>query len=190
MSRQIALDNVYYHLNDEVEIKLCVLFCIRYADIPISDIELKHFMLSATSVDFMDLCNAIEKTVSDNYIRKVWRDEIEKFDLTDRGRELIDMFDDKIMASVRGSLKEAIDEYYRREAEKEQAHCEIVPLGKDAYNVNIELKEGKNTLIDMKIFAGSREKAIELRRGFNNNPIGLYSSIISLLSENSEKGDE
>lgn len=183
-------DNVYYRLNDETEIKLSVLFCIRYADIPITDIEVKHFMLSATSVDFMDLCSAIDKMFSDNYIKRVWRGEVEKYDLTEQGAELLDMFEDKIMASVRASIKNTIDEYFRREQEKAQYRCEIVPVGKDAYNVDIELKEGKNTLITMSIFVGSREKAIALRRGFKNDPVGVYSGIISLLSKAGDSEDD
>lgn len=183
-------DNVYYRLNDETEIKLSVLFCIRYADIPITDIEVKHFMLAATSVDFMDLCSAIDKMFSDNYIKRVWRGEVEKYDLTEQGAELLDMFEDKIMASVRASIKNTIDEYFRREQEKAQYRCEIVPVGKDAYNVDIELKEGKNTLITMSIFAGSREKAIALRRGFKNDPVSVYSGIISLLSKAGDSEDD
>ena len=183
-------DNVYYRLNDETEIKLSVLFCIRYADIPITDIEVKHFMLTATSVNFMDLCSAIDAVVSDNYIKKVWRDEVEKFDLTQQGNELLDMFEDKIMASVRASLKNTIDEYFRREREKAQYRCEIIPVGKDAYHVEIELKEGKNTLITMSVFAGSRETAIRLRRGFKADPMGVYSDIVSMLSKTDDSEDD
>lgn len=183
-------DNVYYRLNDETEIKLSVLFCIRYADVPITDIEVKHFMLSATSVNFMDLCSAMDKMFSDNYIKKVWRDEVEKYDLTSQGRELLEMFEDKIMASVRASIKNTIDEYFRREQEKAQIRCEISPVGKDVYNVDIELKEGKNTLVTMSVFAGSREKAIAFRRGFQADPAGFYSGIVSLLSDSGKSEED
>lgn len=183
-------ENVYYRLNDETEIKLSVLFCIRYADLPISDIELKHFMLEATSVDFIDLCSAISSMQSDDYIKTVWRDEIEKFDLTPRGSELLDMFEDKIMASVRSSLRRTIDEYFRREQEKARVRCDIVPVKKDAYSLDIELKEGKDTLITMSLFVGSRERAIALRRGFQSKPMEVYSGIVALLSEAEEKKDD
>ncbi len=184
------LENVYYHLNDETEIKLSVLFCIRYADLPITDIEVKHFMLSATSVDFMALCSQIDDMIKDNYIKKVWRDAVEKYDITPQGSELLDMFEDKIMASVRKSLKDAIDEYFRRENEKAKAKCEIVPLGKDANNLDIELKEGKHTLMKLSLFAGSRQKAFSLRRGFQKDPFQFYSQMISILSEADDNEDE
>lgn len=183
-------DDVYYRLNDETEIKLSVLFCIRYADIPLSDIEVKHFMLTATSVNFMDLCSAVDSMLNESYIKKVWRDEIEKFDLTEHGKELLDMFENKIMASVRSSIKNTIDEYYAREREKSQYRCEIVPAGKDAYYLDIELKEGKNTLVAMSVFAGSRASAIRLRRGFKNNPMNVYSGIISILTAADNSNEE
>ncbi len=183
-------ENVYYRLNDETEIKLAVLFCIRYADIPISDIELKHFMLDATSVDFIDLCSAISAVQAEGYIRTVSREEIDKYDLTLRGGETLDMFEDKIMASVRASLRRTIDEYFRREQDKAQVRCEIEPVKKDAYNVNIELKEGKNTFITMSVFAGSKDKAYSLRRGFLSDPMGMFSRITELLAEADPKKDE
>jgi len=183
-------ENVYYRLNDETEIKLSVLFCIRYADAPVTDIEIKHFMLTATSVDFMTLCGEIDELVSDGAIKKVWRDEVEKFDLTSRGEELLNMFEDKIMASVRASLKSTIDEYFKRQEKKAQSKCEIVPLGKDKYSVDIELKEGKNELVKMSLFAGSREAAIRMRRGFNKDPLGMYSYLVSYLSDAGADGED
>ncbi len=183
-------ENVYYRLSDETEIKLSVLFCIRYADMPISDIELKHFMLEATSVDFIDLCSAISTMHADDYIKTVWRDEIEKYDLTPRGGELLDMFEDKIMASVRGALRRTIDEYFRRKQEKAKVRCEIVPVTKDTYALDIELKEGKNGLLTMSLFVGNRERAISLRRGFLERPMEVYSEIVALLSKPQEKESE
>ena len=138
----------------------------------------------------MDLCSAIDAVSNENYIKKVWRNEVLKFDLTEQGKELLDMFEDKIMASVRASIKNTIDEYFAREREKAQYRCEIVPIGKDAYNVDIELKEGKNTLITMSVFAGSRETAIRLRRGFKSDPMGVYSSLVSLLSKTNDSEDD
>ena len=183
-------DNVYYRLNDETEIKLSVLFCIRYADLPVTDIEIKHFMLSATSVDFMVLCSMMDAMLSDNYMKKVWRDEVEKYDLTEQGSALLDMFEDKIMASVRSSLKDTIDTYFRREQEKAQAQCEIVPLEKEKYQLDIVLKEGKDTLMTMSVFAGSRENAIRLRRGFYKDPTGVYTGLVSALAEAANDEDD
>lgn len=183
-------ENVYYRLNDETEIKLAVLFCIKYADIPISDIELKHFMLEATSVDFIDLCSAISAVQQEGYIRVVSREETDKYDLTLRGGDTLEMFEDKIMASVRSSLRCAIDEYFHREQNKTQVRCEIEPVKKDAYCVNIELKEGKDTFVTMSLFAGSKEKAYSLRRGFLSDPAGMYARFVTLLSEEDPKKDE
>ena len=181
-------ENVYYRLNDETEIKLSLLFCIREASIPISDIELKHFMLDATSVDFIALCSAIAEMQAEGYIEIVWRDEIEKYSLTQKGNELLDMFCDKIMASVRASLRRCINEYFRREQEKARVRAEIIPIKKDTYALDIEVKEGKDTLIRMSLFAGSRKRAISMRRAFSEDPMELYTTVVSYL--NSKKTED
>lgn len=187
------LTNVYYRLNDPGEIRLCILFCIRYAGEPLADSDIKHIMLSATSVDFIDLCDAIDKLSPENYTKNVWRDEMEKLDLTPQGAETIDVFDDKIMASVRASLKSAIDEYLNREGPKSQIKCMINPVDRDMYNVDVEITEGKNTLLSMTVFTGNKEKAARYAKGFRKNPMEFYSSVIESLAhlaEEAEKEDE
>ena len=111
------LENVYYRLKDEHEVKLSILYSIKYAGIPVSDTEIKHFMLDATSVSFVDLCINLTSLLDGGYLKSVWRDEIEKYDLTEQGLELIEMFSDKIMVTVRESLRKSIDEYFGRDAD-------------------------------------------------------------------------
>ncbi len=180
------LKNVYYRMNDRGEIKLAVLFCLRYADLPLEDNELKHLMLTATSVDFIELCAVIDELFPDNYIKKVWRDESEKYTLTPQGEETIDVFDDKIMASVRASIKKTVDDYLKREGQKAKIKCEMVPVAPDSYNVEIELKEGKNVLLSMSVFAGRKERAARYAKGFRNNPMGLFEKIADILNEAAE----
>jgi len=186
----VNLDNVYYRLNDPGEIRLCVLLCIRYAGEPLADGDIKHIMLSATSVDFIDLCDAIDKLSPENYTKKVWRDEIEKLDLTQQGIEMIDVFDDKIMASVRASLKSAIDEYLKREGPKTQIKCVVTPAERDLYNVEVEITEGKSTLLTMTVFTGNKEKAARYAKGFRKNPMEFYTSVIESLAKLAENAEE
>ena len=186
-------DNIYYRLNDPGEIRLCVLLCIRYAGEPLSDGDIKHIMLTATSVDFIDLCDAIDKLSPENYTKKVWRDEIEKLDLTSQGAEMIDVFDDKIMASVRASIKRTIDEYLNREGPKTQIKCIVTPAERDLFNVDIEITEGRTSLLNMTVFTGNKEKAARYAKGFRKNPMKLYTSVIETLAHlatDAEKEDK
>ena len=184
------LDNVYYRLNDPGEIRLCILFCIRYAGEPLSDADIKHIMLTATSVEFIDLCDAIDKLLPENYTKNVWRDEVEKLDLTQQGIEMIDIFDDKIMASVRASLKVTIDEYLKREGPKTQIKCIVTPAERDLYNVEVEIIEGKTTLLKMTVFTGNKEKAARYAKGFRKNPMEFYTNVIESLAHLAQEAEK
>lgn len=184
------LDNVFYRLKDTGEIKLCVLFCLRYAGEPLSDSDLKHLMLSATSVDFLELCGIIDTLIPDNYIKKVWRSETEMYVLTEQGQNTIDEFDNKIMASVRASLKSTIDKHLNREGPKAQIKCVVTPAERDLYNVDVEITEGKSTLLKMTVFTGSKEKSASYARGFRKNPMAFYTGVINTLSQLAEDAEE
>ena len=184
------LENVYYRLNDPGEIRLCILLCIRYAGEPLADSDIKHIMLTATSVEFIDLCDALDKLLPENYTKKVWRDEIEKLDLTQQGIETIDVFDDKIMASVRASLKETIDEYLKREGPKTQIKCLVSPAERDLYNVEVEIIEGKTTLLKMTVFTGNKEKAARYAKGFRKNPMEFYTKVIESLAHLAQEAEK
>jgi len=192
----LDLNNVYYRLNDPGEIKLCILLCIRYAQEPLSDTQLKDIMLSGTNVDFVELFALIDELIPENYIKKVWRDEVEKYDLTPQGLEIIDVFDNKITASVRASLKNKIDDLLKRNGQKTEIKCIVVPVENNLYNVDAQIKEGKITLLSMTLFSGSKEKAARYAKAFRKKPLEFYTSMIDSLNklaeetENEEENEE
>ncbi len=176
-------ENVYYRLNDPVEIKLAVLYVIYYADIPVSDVELKHCMLEATSVDFLDLCDIIQQLLADNHIKTVWRDETEKYVLTGSGEDMVTMFENKLLASVKNSIKNSVEQYYKNEITRKSLRCDVVPVGDQLFQVDLELKEGKRSLLALSLFAGNKNKALSMCRAFRKDPYGLYEKITELLKE-------
>ncbi|MBE7036260.1 MAG: DUF4364 family protein [Ruminococcaceae bacterium] len=174
-------ENVYYRLKDPVEIKLAILYVLFYADIPVSDVELKHCMLEGTSVDFLELCNIIEELKNENHMKTVWRDEMDKYVLTSSGEDMITMFENKLLASVKNSLKDAIDQYYKNETSRKAIRCDVQPVGDGMFCAELELKEGKNSLLAISLFAGSKKRALSMCRKFREDPYGFYEKISALL---------
>lgn len=179
-------ENVYYRLKDPVEIRLAILYVIFYADIPVSDVELKHCMLEATSVDFLDLCDIIGKVLAENYVKTVWRDEIEKYVLTPSGADMIAMFEDKLLPSVKSSLKHSVDQYYKNESSRKSLRCDVRPVGDNVFNVELELKEGKNSLLALSLMAGSKQRALTMCRTFRRDPYAVYKQLSELLDQPEE----
>ncbi len=174
-------ENVYYRLKDPVEIKLAILYVLFYADIPVSDVELKHCMLEGTSVDFLELCNVIEELLNENHIKTVWRDEMDKYVLTSSGEDMITMFENKLLASVKNSLKDAIDQYYKNETSRKAIRCDVKPVGDGMFCAELELKEGKNSLLVLSLFAGSKKRALAMCRAFREDPYDFYEKLSALL---------
>lgn len=173
--------NVYYRLNDPVMIRLAMLYVIKYVDFPISSMDLKHVMLDATHVDYFDLCGMIENIKNENYVKVVIRDEINKLDLTDTGRELIDMFEKDLLSSVRQSLRNSADKFFEEEFEKTQVRSSLTPNDSETFYLDLELNDGKTKLMSMSVFAGSRENALKMRDKFDDDPAGLYQVVVEFL---------
>lgn len=177
------LDNVYYRLKDEHEVKLSILYCIKYAGFPVSDTEIKHFMLSATSVSFVDLCENLASLVKDNFLKVVWRDDIEKYDLTSPGAELIEMFTDKILLTVRENLRDSIDEYFNRNAMDLQIDAKLMPALGENFNVTLTIKNAKEMLMNLTIMGGKRENAIAMRKHLEKNATDVFAKILDMASD-------
>lgn len=178
--------NVYYRLNDPVMIRLAILYTLKYIDIPVSSMDLKHVMLDATSVDYIDLCETIELLKKENNIKTVFRDEMNKYVPTETGVEMIDMFEKNLLQSVRDSIKKSADEFFREEFEKSQVRCEILPSEASTYYLDAELNDGKTKMLSLSIFAGSRENAIKMRSKFNEAPVELFQEILKFLKDDEE----
>lgn len=174
------LDNVYYRLKDEHEVKLSILYCVLYADFPISDTEIKHFMLTATSVSFVDLCINLSSLTDEGFLKIVWRDDIEKYELTEQGRELVTMFSDKILLTIRESLRKTIDEYFDRNPDTLKVSAKISPGGGDCFNVELVIKNSKNCLLNLSVFAGDRKTAIDMRKHFEKNASDVLAKVMEI----------
>lgn len=179
-------DNVYYRLKDEHEVKLSILYSVKYAGFPVSDTEIKHFMLTATSVSFVDLCINLSVLLDDGFLKIVWRDDMEKYDLTDSGTELIEMFSDKILLTVRENLRSTIDEYFKRDGKKLQISARISPASGENFNVELTISNSKNTLMSLSLFAGKRNSAISMRKHFEKNATDIFAKIMELASDTNE----
>lgn len=179
-------ENVYYRLTDPVEIKLAILYTLSYAHIPMSDVELKHCMLEGTSVDFLELCNVLIQVQEENYIKTVFRDEMDKLALTPSGEDAISMFEDKLLPSVKENLKNAVDKFYQNEESRKSIRCDLIPMAGNQFSVDLEYKEGKNTLLALSLFAGNKQRALSMCRAFRKSPYDFYEKISALFEETEE----
>lgn len=179
-------ENVYYRLKDPVEIKLAILYVLYYADIPVSDVELKHCMLEGTSVDFLELCDVLERLLGENHIKTVWRDEMDKYVLTPSGEDMITMFENKLLSSVKNSLKNSVDQYYKNESSRKSIRCDVEPISENGFMVHLELKEGKREIMALSLFAGSKQRALSMCRRFRENPYMFFERVSNLLTEEEE----
>ena len=178
--------NVYYRLNEPIMIRLAVLYTLKYTEFPISSMDLKHVMLDATSVDYIDLCENIELLKKENHIKIVFRDEMNKYALTETGTEMIDMFEKNLLSSVRENIRKSADEFFRQEFEKSQVRSEISPIETNAFYLDAELNDGKTKMLSMSIFAGSRENAIMMKNKFNEAPVELFQEILKFLKDDGD----
>ena len=175
--------NVYYRLNDPVMIRLAILYTLKYIEIPVSSMDLKHVMLDATTVDYIDLCETIEILKEENHIKTVFRDELNKFILTESGTEMIEMLEKNLLPSVRDSLRKSANEFFKEEFEKSQVKSEISPTEANTFYLDAELNDGKTKLLSMSVFAGTRENAMKMREKFNDAPVELFQEILKFLKE-------
>lgn len=179
--------NVYYRLNDQVLIRLAVLYTLKHIEFPVRSMDLKHIMLDATSVDYIDLCENIEILKEENHIKTVFRDEIYKYALTQTGEEMIDMFEKDLLPSVRDGIRKSAGELFREEFEKSQVRCEILPSDANTYYLDAELYDGKTKLMSLSVFAGSRENAMKMKNRFSDAPVELFQEILKFLSDDKDE---
>lgn len=178
--------NVYYRLNDPAVIRLAVLYVLKYVDLPISQMDLKHVMLDATNVDYFDLCGAIDDLHRENFIKTVLRDEINKYILTEEGSDLINSLEKDVLYSVRQKIKSSSDKFFKSEFEKSLVRSSLTPTESETFYLDMELNEGKSKLFSLSIYAGSKENAMKMREKFTKNPTELFQVILKHLQSDSD----
>ena len=166
-------------IQDDLDLKLLVLYIMDRAAGPITFIQLFELALCDAGVDYFSLTQAVEHMTATGQLTR----ERERYVITDKGRRNSQICESSLPLSVRRHCDHnliQVNEALRREA---QIQTQIMEGKNGTVNLCLTLEDDTSPLFHLTLFSPTRTQAEQWERNFRADPYALYMNIIKLLEK-------
>ncbi|MCI9156111.1 MAG: DUF4364 family protein [Lawsonibacter sp.] len=171
-------------IQNDLDLKLLVLYIMDRAAGPITFLQLFELALFDAGVDYFSLHQAVEHMVSTGQLSQ----EEGRYAITEKGRRNSQICQSSLPRSVRLHCDEnliKVNEALRLES---QVRARIMEREDGSVNLCLTLEDNTSPLLHLALFSPSLEQAQQWAQTFREDPSALYLGIIKLLQK--EDSDE
>ena len=163
------------------ESKILLLYILSKVGKPISHNEFLELVSSIVDMNYFYFQQFLLDLLEDNYIAKYIQEDVEIYEITNEGKNAIDLTIDIIP----GILKLEVDSKFKQNLDnikdKFSISAEYTPLSEREFSIRCKIVENNITIFDLQAHAGSREQAKKIVENWNNNSTELYPKLLQLL---------
>lgn len=166
-------------IQDDLDLKLLVLYIMDRTAGPITFIQLFELALCDAGVDYFSLSQAVNHMVATGQLTF----EEDRYAITEKGRRNSHICESSLPRSVRQHCDNnliQVNDALRRES---QVRTEIVDGENGSVTLCLTLEDNASPLFQLALLSPSREQAERWGQVFQENPSALYLNIIKLLNK-------
>lgn len=176
-------------LNSVSDVKLLVLYILNYTGTPISRANLIKIAMDAGSVEYFDLCQAIDELLMTGPIDITGKDTPDMLRITEVGKQTFAMFEKSLPYNVRRKNQAALIKILADIERERYVKSEIIEK-QNGYEVVCTLVEGEDILLEYRLLVPTQIQAQIIADQFKTNPTDKYKNILELLVDEKLFEDE
>ena len=167
-------------LRSKDDIKLLVCYIVKSVD-SLTKSVLNETMQENGLANYFEVNSALSELVKYGNITIDYSDEDELLHITESGRQAADTLETNLPKTVR---EKAINSAIRLMtlAKRQQENKIDVEKTDRGYNVTFTLQDGADELMKLTVYASDSMQVEIIKQNFLNDPVKLYSSILSVLT--------
>ena len=165
------------------EIKFTVLYTLSQYETPISlkDLSLILTWEGTPILEFFELSIALGELIEDDYVKKTFSSNEEKYCLTGKGAETNEFFGNRVPPSVRGFITDTIGAAKFEElANPNRIIGDILPISNKQFMATCSIVDNKTPLLELNLYVGTKSEASRVAKHFKNNAAEIYQQILTL----------
>ncbi len=170
------------------ENKILILYLLSLIKEPISNDGLYRLVLSIQDMNYFYFQQFLLDLESNKYIikYKVENQEVEVYQLTENGKNTLDLTIDMLPGIIKLKVDETIKGELKEVRNESAIRAEFVPLSETEFIVKCKIIENNIIIFEIQAFATSREQAINIVQNWEKNAGKIYPNVLRMLNENNE----
>ena len=169
-------------IDSHITIQYIILFTLAKVDRHVTYKQLTSLILDNLNIEFTNFQLALSNLEAIGHVRSFVHDELTTFyELLPAGKQANGFFEKEIPIYIREQVEEAIEPFFREEAEKNSIRTELMPINPREFCAKCGVYDRNTPLLEMTVYAGSREDANNMMKRFNENAQDIYTKIMDIM---------
>lgn len=163
------------------ENKILILYIINKVGKPISHNELLDLTSSVSDMNYFYFQQFLLDLLEDEYIIKYQKEDLDIYELTEVGKNALDLTIDIIPGIMKLEVDSKFKENLETIKDKFSISAEYTPISEKEFSIRCKIIENNNTIFDLQTHAGSREQAKKIVENWNQKSTEIYPQILKIL---------
>ena len=163
--------------------KIIVLYILDIAGKPLSIDQIVKFCEEFDDITYFDICSYIDSLKTSNYIDENLEENTMIYSLNDLGRATLKELLELIPGVNLHNIKKMINKNITKVKTDFSIDTTILPIKDDEYNVSCYIKDGNDELINITLYAGSKEQAKNIAKNWDEKAEEIYNQLLKAMTK-------
>lgn len=163
--------------------KIIVLYILDIAGKPLSIDQIVKFCEEFDDITYFDICLYIDSLKTSNYIDENLEENTMIYSLNDLGRATLKELLELIPGVNLHNIKKMINKNITKVKTDFSIDTTILPIKDDEYKVSCYIKDGNDELINITLYAGSKEQAKNIAKNWDEKAEEIYNQLLKAMTK-------
>ena len=177
-------------LSKETEIfdnKIIVLYILSNSTKPLGLTQIVKLCEEFDDITYFDICSYIDILKQNKYINELVEENNLTYELTELGENVLKELLELIPGLNLHNLKKIIDRNMNDVKKDYSVNTVIIPIKAEEYKVSCYIKDGIDELINITMYAGTKEQAKNISKNWSKNSEEIYTKILEYMTKDSNE---
>lgn len=167
-------------LRSKNDIMLLICYLLKKLGKPVSINIIVDVMQGEQIANYFEAMNAVAELVENGNLTLENVDGVDYLSVTTKGINAVSVVEEDLPRSIRETAFQSAVHYQTIEQNSKDNHVKIESV-EDGYQVSFSMTDKDLDLMKLSIFVADRDQAETLKNNFIEDPVRLYSAILSAL---------
>lgn len=152
--------------------------------------QIVKYLEEFDDITYFDICSYIESLKKSLYIVESLEQNIKSYMITDLGSSTLTELLELIPGVDIYNLKKMVNKNTVEIKTDYSIGTNIIPLKADEYKISCYIKDGMDELINITMYAGTKEQAKNISKNWSENSDKIYTKLLSLMTAHNKYIEE
>lgn len=173
-------------MSNEIKIfdnKIIVLYILSNSSKPLGITQIVKLCEEFEDITYIDICTYIDNLKQNNYIQEIIEQGTCTYELTPLGENVLKELLELIPGLNLHNLKKIIDKNMTDVKKDYSVDTIIIPIKAEEFKVSCYIKDGIDELINITMYAGTKEQAKNISKNWSMNSEKIYTKILEYMTQ-------